>query len=218
MKNNAINFMTIFTMTLVITFLSHFLVSCAESGLYPTKGHHPQDDTATTDLDLTYDDYISNDIASVDTAYSTEIEDIEEEVEFFNIAPFATPSAESSLYDLSEWALIDNNRAIGWYSDPQWFDWNETWVQLEWEDRYNILYLEIFWDDDLYPSEIEILYRVNFNDRHKWNELADYEPVSTNYSKFLLAKEDVTSIIIRMLGSSNMLSTYSIKEIEVTAR
>jgi len=191
---------------------------CAESGLYPIRGKELSNNNDTALIDDTASEFTqySDDTASyVELIWPSDSGDKEEEIVFTNIAPLATPTSEDALYEYSEWALNDNDRSIQWYSKPQYFTWNPTWVQLQWEEDWNVTYLDIYWDDDLFAAEIEIFYQQTDEVWVKWNEYSDYESVTGNFSRFLLAK-NLIGIYIKMEGSSNLLSTYSIKEIEVT--
>ena len=209
----------------VIFVILYLLTGCAESGLYPMQGKSfgSSADTGITSDTAAYASSINDtafynfndDIDNNDAPGWQRNDNTEDEVIFMNIAPMAVASAEGSLFEYGEWALNDNSRAIGWYSEPQYFTWNSTWVQLQWEENWNVTLLDIYWDDDLFAAEIEIFYQPSDGIWIKWNEYADYESITGNFSRFLLAK-NINGILIKMEGSSNMLSTYSIKEIEVT--
>jgi hypothetical protein len=180
-------------------------VNITDTGVYTTDTH----DTGQTSEET---NDTSFDTAIIDTA-DTGIAD--PKIEFANIAPDSFITVQSELFEGIKYFIIDEIQITEWLSEPQYFDFLQTWVQLQWEDEHFVTDINVYWDDDLFPGDIIVSYREKSGSWRNLN-LGAAATVNSNFTTFNISK-NITALNIKMSGSSNMLSTYAIKEIEVQA-
>ena len=171
--------------------------------------------TVTVPADTSTSDVTTDTSLDTDTAVTIDTGVTEPKVVFVNIAPDSTVTVQSELVDGIKDFVIDEIQITEWFSEPQYFDFLNTWVQLQWEDEHFVTDVSVYWNDDLFPGDIIVSYRGQTGAWRNLN-IGTAANVNSNYTTFNISQH-ITAMNIKMSGSSNMLSTYAVKEIEVQA-